>query len=834
MSFVSASFLLGLIAVGGPTLIHLINRRRHRTIQWAAMNFLREAVQRNRRYLELRDLLLLILRTLAVLLFVLAMARPFWSGNATTIYRDQPLHAVLVIDNSLSMGYTLLDRSLLDYAKEKSRRFIESLPDGSAVSIVPMAGLANEFKDAYLTREDAIEAIEQISLADRSAVASEAAERALTALRTIDELPTKRVAFLSDMQRSTWQGDDLAKLMNDLGDVQLIQLAPEIRENTWVDQFELRDGVADTDSPAVFIANIRHEGEEPRSNVRATFKVDGVAVDERFIDVLPGQNLRLRFEHRFDVAGSSTEPLFVPVELSLTSDHLAEDDHRMLVVPVLARVPVVFIDQYSDEEETRLNREGETWPLRRWLAPQTRMDDESRYLVEIRHRTIDTLTREDLREARVAVIAGIRSPSGEVVRLLREYVEQGGLLLIGAGAEFDPIAWQSIAWQDGEGILPMPLAAEMIGRLPLPEERETEAFRLDVRTLSDEVFYLDLPEAERERLYRSPFFFKAVRIDESMVEQFETMERERLEARRDWLENYERNEAEWAMLEQRGQLIEEQEAEREAARRRRASMFPDWLGWENPLQRRDDGLTIDQLVSRSRPFVMGRYDNGAVFMARREIGSGRVVMVSSGIFPRWNSLAVQPSVLIFDQLMRGMLTRSLPSRTIGPDNELILPLAPEYLGSTFSLIRPDSDVPISLAAEALGEDIYGLILRDLNTRGIYEIRIDDPNPTALNGETSRSNNERINNAGQPRWSMTLAINGPGSGSELIAESRERLNEKLADAPVRWIAVDEEISLTGAGYRGHHLWKWLMFAALSCVIAEMAYLTGSRLRLGGGR
>ncbi|MCA9245597.1 MAG: BatA domain-containing protein, partial [Planctomycetales bacterium] len=73
--------LAGAIAAAGPVLIHLMNRRRFRVVEWAAMDFLREAMQRNRKILRLRDLLLLILRTAVVLLFGLALARPFFSGS---------------------------------------------------------------------------------------------------------------------------------------------------------------------------------------------------------------------------------------------------------------------------------------------------------------------------------------------------------------------------------------------------------------------------------------------------------------------------------------------------------------------------------------------------------------------------------------------------------------------------------------------------------------------------------------------------------------------------------------------------------------------------------
>jgi Na+/proline symporter len=69
-------FVAGAICALGPVVIHLLNRRRYVTLEWAAMDFLREALRRNRRILELRDVAVLILRTLAVLFVGTAMARP--------------------------------------------------------------------------------------------------------------------------------------------------------------------------------------------------------------------------------------------------------------------------------------------------------------------------------------------------------------------------------------------------------------------------------------------------------------------------------------------------------------------------------------------------------------------------------------------------------------------------------------------------------------------------------------------------------------------------------------------------------------------------------------
>ena len=72
--------MAGLLAAAGPIVVHLLNRRRFRVVTWGAMDFLREALERQRRAVQLRDLLLLILRVLAGVLFGLALARPYLRG----------------------------------------------------------------------------------------------------------------------------------------------------------------------------------------------------------------------------------------------------------------------------------------------------------------------------------------------------------------------------------------------------------------------------------------------------------------------------------------------------------------------------------------------------------------------------------------------------------------------------------------------------------------------------------------------------------------------------------------------------------------------------------
>ncbi len=106
MSFLYPPLLWGLALVALPALIHLINLLRHRTVRWGAMEFLLKSHKRQRHWLWLKQLLLLLSRMAAVALAALVAAQwvapkqwSFLLGVAAT------RHSVL-LDDSLSSSDT--------------------------------------------------------------------------------------------------------------------------------------------------------------------------------------------------------------------------------------------------------------------------------------------------------------------------------------------------------------------------------------------------------------------------------------------------------------------------------------------------------------------------------------------------------------------------------------------------------------------------------------------------------------------------------------------------------------------------------------------------------
>jgi hypothetical protein len=75
--FLNYMMLFGLIAVAIPILIHLLNRRRARTVEWGAMQFLLASLASRNRRILIEEIALMALRCLALALLVAALARPF-------------------------------------------------------------------------------------------------------------------------------------------------------------------------------------------------------------------------------------------------------------------------------------------------------------------------------------------------------------------------------------------------------------------------------------------------------------------------------------------------------------------------------------------------------------------------------------------------------------------------------------------------------------------------------------------------------------------------------------------------------------------------------------
>ena len=202
MTFLSPLLLWFVAAASVPIIIHLINKRRHKTIQWAAMQFLLKAARESRGKRKLRNILILACRALGIAALATAAARPIvsglmgWGGGSIDT-------VVLLLDRSASMEVKPGDG--LDSRRQIIvRKVRDSLADLGNPRLVLIDSASNKPQEVpspeTLTELSATAGTD--SAADFPALLNSAAEY-LT-----DSQGRSEVWLASDLQTSNWRPDD--------------------------------------------------------------------------------------------------------------------------------------------------------------------------------------------------------------------------------------------------------------------------------------------------------------------------------------------------------------------------------------------------------------------------------------------------------------------------------------------------------------------------------------------------------------------------------------------------------------------------------------------------
>lgn len=213
MSFLAPIWLVLAAAVAVPLFLHLLRRRIELRREFPAARYLLRAEKENVRRLKLRNLLLMLLRTLTLLFLALAAARPIGALLGTG---HVPTALAVVVDNSMSTGVIVDGNPLLSGLKAAARSVVEAAEGSDRTWVVTADG--NVTGGARGVVLEAIDRIEPFGgRGDLTGAVTRAAGLVLAA-----GLPARTIIVLTDGQASQWPGD------LSLGDVRVVLYAPAV------------------------------------------------------------------------------------------------------------------------------------------------------------------------------------------------------------------------------------------------------------------------------------------------------------------------------------------------------------------------------------------------------------------------------------------------------------------------------------------------------------------------------------------------------------------------------------------------------------------------------
>jgi hypothetical protein len=347
LTFGSAEFLAGLAAAALPLLIHLINRRRARVRSFAAVAFLLSSNRRVAQKLKLRQILLLLVRTLLIVCVPLALAKPAYeSEEGDLALGPGPSALAIVLDNSLSMAYQVGGETLFERARKRARSVLDDLPrEATAVLLLAVpwpAGKGPEPPaDLTFDRGQVREALERAAVEPRTADL-EAAIRRADGLLALSPLPVKRILVLTDLARHAWPTRVAAPAPIPLmsGAALLVRDLSEGRTlpNRAVVTVEAAPAPDLGPGGHRITARLANFSTAPAPGVPVELRVRGLTVARGFADLPAGGTAEKVFHHRFPTGG------LVEGEVAIGPDALPEDDARRFALDVRRPARALIVD----------------------------------------------------------------------------------------------------------------------------------------------------------------------------------------------------------------------------------------------------------------------------------------------------------------------------------------------------------------------------------------------------------------------------------------------------------------------------------------------------------
>ena len=428
-SFTSPWYLLGLLGLAIPILIHLLTRRQQTRLKFSAVYLLQQAQKRSVRKSRPNKLLLLLLRCLAIAFLCLALANPILSaGGLENVLTSRPAAHVFILDDSYSMSATSDQDNLFDRATTTLTELIEKLPGNHSFSLVLASNPARIVQDWTSDPGKALKWLKAAQPSHRTTSIGKAVTVAADLLNTAPQ-EDKRVFILTDMDQNGWDRDEFPttfaedsrtqiKIIDFSGSqkginralVQKVKLNQEFLINRRVIRVQAT------------IANLLPD--RAIKQLPVTLFVNGKRRSEGMVD-LPARG---EATHEFSFPLLNNDPVSGHIEIQ--EDAMTADNRRLFTYQPNRKIKVLVVDG----DPRGVAHQHDSFYVEKALNPfSSPMAD-----IEPTVSTLSEFSQQDLKRYSVIILCNVRDMVIGFQQELEKFVLRGGALLIGLGDQVDP------------------------------------------------------------------------------------------------------------------------------------------------------------------------------------------------------------------------------------------------------------------------------------------------------------------------------------------------------------------------------------------------------------
>lgn len=439
--FLHPVYLYGLLAASLPLLIHLLNRRRLKRIRFPAVRFILLSQRRISRSYRLRHWLVLALRTLAVVLLGLLLARPVMQTGVGLLAGTGPASIVVLMDNSLSMTWSEGGRGF-EQAKQAVRRLLTSLKAGDRAAVIPTYGSAGSSPRLRAERELLLRDLEAIQLSAGTADFALALRQAYSLLR--EPAAQKEIWLFTNLNLTGWDRFSLSQLehYDRLVPLKIVKVGESGGlPNATIKELKFEGRGTGVGMPVHLTAQIVNFSDEEIREVPVVLSLEGKTREQKLVSLPPQGELAVSFQFGLQRSGSHSGSVELK-KAGLAGNPLvyftlqAEDKLRVLLVDGDPRTSLV---------------QSETFFLTRALNPSAG-SDASLFLPTVV--IPEGLGSVNFDSYQALVFCNVPTIPDGLLRKLGDYVARGGGILFFLGDRVRVEDYNRKLFQSSLAILP--------------------------------------------------------------------------------------------------------------------------------------------------------------------------------------------------------------------------------------------------------------------------------------------------------------------------------------------------------------------------------------------
>lgn len=348
MTFLNPAILFGLLAASIPVLIHLLNLRRLKRIEFSTLKFLKELQKNKIRKIKVKQWLLLALRVLIVLLLVTAFARPTLKGlsiGGTT--SAAKTSAVFILDDTFSMSVVNQQGSYFNQAKQKIKQLLGDFEEGDEAAIILIS--AQQDKPEFTSNITALtEEINQLTISYVTNSLHSAMLKTAELIASSNNF-NKEVFLLTDFQKGRIKGKvelpDLSELLNDQVRLYSFNYKPVNVYNIGIDDLTINTQIFEKDKPIEFETVVTNYSKTSADNLVVSLFTNGERTAQQSIDLKSGETKNVLMESSVGSTG------IVDVFAELEDDDVLQDNKRYTALTIPEKIAVLLLTEDKNDSK---------------------------------------------------------------------------------------------------------------------------------------------------------------------------------------------------------------------------------------------------------------------------------------------------------------------------------------------------------------------------------------------------------------------------------------------------------------------------------------------------